>query len=64
MFIVDSLAELPLWFLAVVLNGVLMGTGLIGLWVMRRWVLPRLALRYDDAYLAAPIVQSAMRRAI
>lgn len=37
-----------------------MTTALAGLWIARRWVLPRLRLVYDDAYYAAALVQSAM----
>src|SRR5262245_39274904 len=60
MWLVDFLASLPLWLLAVLLNVWLMGTALIGLWVVRRWVIPRLHIRYVDAYFAAAVVQSAM----
>ena len=56
----DFLFALPLWLLAVVLNLWLMGFALGVLWIARRWILPRLGLRYDDAYYAAPLVQSAM----
>jgi hypothetical protein len=58
--LIDFLFFLPLWLLAVVLNVWLMGFALVALWVARRWVLPRLRLRYDDAYYAAALVQSAM----
>jgi hypothetical protein len=57
---IDPLFSLPMWLLAVVLNVWLMGTALIGLWVVRRFVLPRLRLAYEDAYFAAAVVQSAM----
>ena len=57
---IDFLASLPLWLLAVFLNLVLMGTGLCGLWVARRWVVPWMRLSYDDAYVAAAVVQSVM----
>lgn len=60
MSIVDFLFLLPQWLLAVVLNAWLMGTALVGIWVFRRWVQPRLRLGYDDAYYAAALVQSAM----
>src|SRR5688500_7928437 len=56
----DFLFDLPLWGLAIVLNAWLMGFALAALWVARRWIVPRLRLRYDDAYYAAPLVQSAM----
>jgi hypothetical protein len=58
--LIDFLFSLPLWLLAVVLNLWLMGFALAAHWAARRWVLPRLRLRYDDAYYAAPLVQSAM----
>ena len=57
---IDFLFLLPLWLLAVVLNVWLMGTALVGLWIARRWILPRLRLAYDDAYFTAAVVQSAM----
>jgi Protein of unknown function (DUF4239) len=57
---IDLLCSLPLWLLAIVLNVWLMGVALVGLWVMRRHVLPRLRLSYEDAYYAAALVQSAM----
>ena len=60
MGLIDFLFHLPLWLLAVVLNAWLMGFALAGLWIARRWILPRLRLRYDDAYYAAALVQSAM----
>src|SRR5262245_4191994 len=60
MILIDWLFELPLWLLAVVLTAFLMGLSIVGLWVMRRWVRPRLNLTYEDAYYAAPMVQSVM----
>lgn len=60
MSIIDWLFTLPLWLLALVLNAWLMGSALLGLWIVRRWVLPRLRLTYEDAYYAAALVQSAM----
>jgi hypothetical protein len=60
MILIDWLFELPLWLLAFVLTFFLMGLSLVGLWVMRRWVQPRLKLNYEDDYYAAPMVQSAM----
>lgn len=51
---------MPLWLLATVLNIGLMGIALGGLWIARRYVLPALQLRYDDAYLAAAVAQSSM----
>jgi hypothetical protein len=58
--LIDFLFFLPLWLMAVVLNVWLMGFALAALWVARRWILPRLRLRYDDAYYAAALVQSTM----
>ena len=60
MGLIDFLFVLPLWLLAVVLNAWLIGFALAALWIARRWILPRLRLRYDDAYYAAALVQSAM----
>jgi hypothetical protein len=56
----DFIFSLPLWLLAIILNVWLMGIALVGLWIVRRYVLPRMLLTYDDAYYAAAIVQSAM----
>jgi len=56
----DFLFSLPLWLLAIVLNVCLMSVALVGLWVVRRRVIPRLRLQYDDAYFAAAVVQSVM----
>ena len=60
MFIIDFLVDLSLVMLAFVLTAGLVGFALIGLWITRRWVLPALQLKYDDAYYAAALVQSAM----
>ena len=57
---IDILFAMPLWLLAIVLNVWLMGFALLGLWIERRHVLPRMRLKYDDAYFAAAVVQSAM----
>ena len=59
MIIIDFLFSLPLWLLLVVLAVSLMGFSLVGLWVTRRWLIPWLRLDYEDAYYAAPLVQSA-----
>lgn len=56
----NFLSSLPLWLLAAVLLGLLMSTALAGLWFVRRRILPRLQLRYEDAYYAAAVMQSAM----
>ena len=60
MFLIDFLFALPLWLLAVVLTAFFGSFALGGLWVVRRYVLPRLDLRYEDAYYAAVMVQSVM----
>ncbi|HEX7250596.1 MAG TPA: hypothetical protein VF262_09465, partial [Burkholderiales bacterium] len=60
MALIELLLSLPLWLLALVLNAWLMGLALAGVWLMRRYVMPRLRLGYDDAYFAAALVQSAM----
>jgi hypothetical protein len=60
---IDFLFTLPLWQLALVLNAWLMGSGLVGLWAFRRWVVPRMRLRLDTQpalFLAAAVLQSAM----
>jgi len=58
--VTNFLFSLPLWLLAIVLNAWLIGFGLAGLWVFRRYVVPRMRLRYDDAYFGAVAVQSTM----
>jgi hypothetical protein len=60
MGVVDLLFSLPLWLLAVVLNAWLIAFGLIGLRLVRSYVIGKLRLRYDDAYLGAAVVQSVM----
>ena len=60
MWLIEFLSSLPLWLLAAALNVWLIGFALAGLWVVRRFVLPRLGLVYDDAYLAAAVAQSIM----
>ena len=57
---VDLLFSLPLWLLATVLNVWLMSFALAGLWIVRRHILPRMRLGYDDAYFAAAVMQSVM----
>jgi len=57
---IDFLASLPLWLLWLLLNLVMMGIGLCGLWVARRWIVPWMRLTYEDAYVAAAVVQSVM----
>jgi Protein of unknown function (DUF4239) len=57
----EFLFSLPLWALAVVLNVWLMGFSLASLWVLRRWVLPRLHLNTDASlFYAAAVMQSVM----
>lgn len=57
---VNFLSSLPLWLLGIVLNVWLVGMAIGGLYVVRRWVVPWLKLRYEDAYVGAVVVQSAM----
>jgi len=57
---INLLLSLPLWLLAIVLNVWLMSFALVGLWVVRRLVLPNLRLSYEDAYFTAAVVQSAV----
>ena len=57
---IDFLFLMPSWLLALALNIWLMGLAIVGLWIVRRRVLPHLRLGYDDAYFAAAVVQSAM----
>ncbi len=57
---IDFLFSMPWWLLALMLNVWLMGLAIVGLWIVRRHVLPRMRLGYDDAYFAAAVVQSAM----
>jgi hypothetical protein len=57
---IDLLFALPLWLLAIVLNVILMGIALIGLWMMRTRVMPHMGLQYQDANFAAAVVQSVM----
>jgi hypothetical protein len=60
MAVIDFLCSLPLWLLALILNGSLMGVALAGLWFVRWRIEPNLHLRYEDAYYAAAVMQSAM----
>ena len=60
MVIVNFIIWLPLWLMAVVLLAWFSATGLLAHWAAKRWILPSMKLRYDDAYFAAAIVQSAM----
>jgi hypothetical protein len=60
MALIELLHRTPLWLLAIVLNAWLIGTALVGIRIARRHVIPRLGLKYDDAYYGAALVQSAM----
>lgn len=60
MTFVDWLFTLSIGWLALVLTLTTTGFALVGKMVVRRWVLPRLKLEYEDAYYAAALVQSAM----
>ena len=58
---IDFLFGLPLWALAVVLNLWLMGFALASLYVLRRWLLPRLRIQSDAAlFFINAVLQSAM----
>jgi hypothetical protein len=57
---IEFLFSIPLGLLAVILNVWLMTVALVGIWIVRRYVLPRMRIGYDDAYYAAAVVQSAM----
>jgi len=58
---IDFLVALPLWLLAVVLNVWLMGFALLCLFVLRRWLLPRLHTKTDAAFFfGAAVMQSCM----
>ena len=60
MAMIEFLERLPLWLLAIVLNAWLMGTVLVGLWIFRRHVLPRLQINSNNAYYVAPLMQSSV----
>ena len=60
MAMIEFLERLPLWLLAIVLNAWLMGIVLVGLWIFRRHVLPRLQVNFNNAYYVAPLVQTSM----
>jgi len=58
---VDFLLSLPLWTLAIVLNAWLVTFALVGLWIVRRRILPRLKLDNDASlFYGAAVMQSAM----
>lgn len=57
----DFVFALPLWALALLLNVWLMGFVLLSVWVLRRWVLPRLQLNTNATlFFGAAVMQSAM----
>ena len=60
MAVIDFLCSLSPWLLALALNAFLMGVTLAGLWLVRRRIEPSMHLRYEDAYYAAAVMQSAM----
>jgi hypothetical protein len=57
---IEFLFAIPLWPLAVILNVWLIGLAIVGMRVARRHIVPRMGLKYDDAYFAAALFQSAM----
>ena len=58
--VIDFLHGLPLWLLGIVLNVWLIALALLGLTIARRRIVPWLALKYEDAYYGAALVQSSM----
>jgi hypothetical protein len=60
MALIDFLSSLPIWLLALVLNAWLIGVAVFALWFVRRQLLPRMRLAYEDAYYGAAVAQSAM----
>ena len=60
MAMIEFLERLPLWLLAIVLNAWLMGIVLVGLWIFRRHVLPRMQVNFNNAYYVAPLMQTSM----
>ena len=56
----DFVLSLHLWTLAILLNAWLMGFALLSFWVVRRWILPRMHLAYQDAYIGAAVAQSCL----
>jgi Protein of unknown function (DUF4239) len=60
MALVDFLSSLPLWLLAVVLNLWLMGVAVLGVWFVRRRLLPGMKVGYADANYAVAIATSSM----
>jgi hypothetical protein len=60
MALIAFLERLPLWLLAIVLLVSLWSIVLLGLWIFRRHVLPRLQVNFNNAYYVAPLMQSSM----
>ncbi len=60
MALIAFLESLSRWLPAILLNAWLMGTVLVGLWVFRRHVLPRLGINFNIAYYVAPLMQSSV----
>jgi hypothetical protein len=58
--VIDFLISLPRWQLALMLAVCFVSYGLGGSWFVRRRILPRMRLRYHDAYFGAAVVQSAV----
>lgn len=56
----NFLFALPLWLAAPVLATFFMGFSMVGLWSMRRWVLPRLHLSQQGTFYTSSMVQFAM----
>jgi hypothetical protein len=58
--LIEFLHRLPLWLLAILLNAWLMSTALVGMWLFRRHILPRLGIVSNNAYYVAPVMQSSL----
>ena len=56
---IDFITGLPLWLLAIVLNGWLIGFTLIAVTILRRWVFPRVPMLSDPAlYFSIAVMQA------
>jgi hypothetical protein len=54
----DLLFRIPLWALAILLNVVLGGFAVASVWAYRRWMLPRMRIRAEDAEYSGAVTQS------
>jgi hypothetical protein len=60
MALIEFLERLPLWLLGLALLAWLWSTALLGLWIFRRLVLPRMRVTFNNAHYVAPLMQSSM----